>query len=632
MKAKKFLWVLLACVLALSLAAFAACGDGDKGGEETVPATAVAVSPETASVEVGKTVTLTATVTPADSTDEVKWFSDHTEIATVNGGVVTGVAKGTAVITAKAGEKSASCTVTVTEAEPTVVPVEGVTLDKTELTLYVNGEAGQDTATLTATVTPDTATDKTVAWASNDDETVTVANGVVTAVKAGTATVTATAGEKSASCAVTVIDAANIVKVTDAAGLLAAVENSENEGKTIELAAGTYALDKAVRITQDLTLAGAAEDTVVLQPGDTPWTNDTGSKGYASVVTVSGGADVTVRNLTVQNAKNITMTGAGSGTDYGSGFNLAQAGSVVLENVTVKDNAAAGIVVNKSVATLKNVATSGNGWGGVNVDITSGSGEAPAAEIVLTVDGACEFAEAAAIYSDSAANTEALAGKLDLPDTFFALTTGGGTVWTDKVTEDTTVKSVTIGGKAYVVTYATNGDAVTNNDPSGDSPWDFTYKSGITNVRDDFAVVYTWTSSRDKNYTNVVLELFVGEDYFDLTVGDPADTGIWGDLTTVSGVKIEKTLTIDSETQSEWTALGTEGAFAGEYEALIARVGSTLLVQVTFVNEAGNVYVYTYTFTGFTQSAITAQLTGNTFWVDNITVDVGTIAAVTAAD
>ena len=544
---------------------------------------------------------------------------------------------------------SASCTVTVTEAEPTVVPVEGVTLDKTELTLYVNGEAGQDTATLTATVTPDTATDKTVAWASSDDETVTVANGVVTAVKAGTATVTATAGEKSASCAVTVIDAANIVKVTDAAGLLAAVENSENEGKTIELAAGTYALDKAVRITQDLTLAGAAEDTVVLQPGDTPWTNDTGSKGYASVVTVSGGADVTVRNLTVQNAKNITMTGAGSGTDFGSGFNLAQAGSVVLENVTVKDNAAAGIVVNKSVATLKNVATSGNGWGGVNVDITSGSGEAPAAEIVLTVDGACEFAEAAAIYSDSAANTEALAGKLDLPDTFFALTTGGGTVWTDKVTEDTTVKSVTIGGKAYVVTYATNGDAVTNTDTTG-TWWD--NPVGTTNVANDFAVVYTWDKSEDEYNTDAVIEIIDGTDFYEVQVGMGSTEGKNGSAGFKNDTSVDPILTTENMYTSVLTKNGQTvedvypglnpagGAmdqksfsFNGSYVAVVVRAGAQIVIEVTFTPATGeDVYVYTYTATYSVTNALAIKLAGNPYFLDDITVDVGTITAVTAAD
>ena len=79
------------------------------------------------------------------------------------------------------------------------VPVEGVTLDQTALSLEVDG-----TATLAATVTPTEATDKTVTWTSSDETVATVANGVVTAVKAGTATITAKAGEIEATCAVTV--------------------------------------------------------------------------------------------------------------------------------------------------------------------------------------------------------------------------------------------------------------------------------------------------------------------------------------------------------------------------------------------------------------------------------------------
>ena len=79
------------------------------------------------------------------------------------------------------------------------VAVESVTLNKTELTLEVGGEE-----TLTATVAPDNATNKTVTWSSSNNTVATVANGKVTAVAAGTATITATADGKNATCAVTV--------------------------------------------------------------------------------------------------------------------------------------------------------------------------------------------------------------------------------------------------------------------------------------------------------------------------------------------------------------------------------------------------------------------------------------------
>ena len=75
---------------------------------------ALQIDQETASVEVGKTVALTATVAPADET--VTWTSSDTGIATVSDGVVTGVSAGEATITATADGKSATVVVTVTAA------------------------------------------------------------------------------------------------------------------------------------------------------------------------------------------------------------------------------------------------------------------------------------------------------------------------------------------------------------------------------------------------------------------------------------------------------------------------------------------------------------------------------------
>lgn len=74
-----------------------------------------------------------------------------------------------------------------------------VTLDKTELNLYTG-----DTAALTAAIQPEDTTDPTIAWTTTDAEVASVQNGVVTAGKTGTATITASCGEAKAQCAVTV--------------------------------------------------------------------------------------------------------------------------------------------------------------------------------------------------------------------------------------------------------------------------------------------------------------------------------------------------------------------------------------------------------------------------------------------
>ena len=81
------------------------------------------------------------------------------------------------------------------------VPATGITLDKTSVTLYSN--TTPNTVTLTATVQPNNTTD-TVVWSSSDENVATVNNGVVSAVANGTATITAKAGDQTATCTVTV--------------------------------------------------------------------------------------------------------------------------------------------------------------------------------------------------------------------------------------------------------------------------------------------------------------------------------------------------------------------------------------------------------------------------------------------
>lgn len=81
------------------------------------PATGISLNKSTLELTVGENETLVATVTPADTTDTVTWDTGRSDIATVDStGKVTAVAPGTAVIAARAGEKSAFCTVTVVAA------------------------------------------------------------------------------------------------------------------------------------------------------------------------------------------------------------------------------------------------------------------------------------------------------------------------------------------------------------------------------------------------------------------------------------------------------------------------------------------------------------------------------------
>ena len=172
-----------------------------------VPVTGVTLTPDTLSIEEGKTAELTATISPANASDQqFSWNVKDTEIASVYGytseiKTVTALKEGQTQITVTIDGQTASCTVTVT---PRTISVKSITLNKPQLSL-VKGA----TETLTATVLPTTATDKAVTWKSSDTAVATVENGVVTAVAAGNATITATAGGKTAICAVTVTNPSN---------------------------------------------------------------------------------------------------------------------------------------------------------------------------------------------------------------------------------------------------------------------------------------------------------------------------------------------------------------------------------------------------------------------------------------
>ena len=219
---------------------------GDKQVTCNVKVTAADVAVESVTLDqssleliAGKEATLTATVKPDNATNRtVAWESNATNVATVdNNGKVTAKAAGEAIITAKVGDKQVTCNVKVTAAD---VAVESVTLDQSSLELIAGKEA-----TLTATVKPDNATNRTVAWESNATNVATVDNnGKVTAKAEGTAIITAKAGDKTATCTVTVtkadvkvtqitISGKNTLNVNDVATLTADVQPGDATNKTV---------------------------------------------------------------------------------------------------------------------------------------------------------------------------------------------------------------------------------------------------------------------------------------------------------------------------------------------------------------------------------------------------------------
>ena len=166
--------------------------------KDFVPVSSITLNLSEAKLLPGETAVLNATVLPEDATDpSVTWSSSDESVATVSDGTVTAVAPGEAVITARAGEQEARCTVTV---ETPYVPVTSITVSPTQITLTEGDETN-----LTATVLPEDATDPHVAFSSSEPGVATVDDGgKVTAVKAGKAIITASAGDCKAECSVTV--------------------------------------------------------------------------------------------------------------------------------------------------------------------------------------------------------------------------------------------------------------------------------------------------------------------------------------------------------------------------------------------------------------------------------------------
>ena len=112
---------------------------------ETIEVESVEVAPTTIELAIGEETQLSASVLPVDAQYTLEWISTNDDVVTVADGVVKGIASGTAIVMAKAGNRTGSCTVSVVG-----VPVESITLNYHELELEERG-----VYTLSATVLPE---------------------------------------------------------------------------------------------------------------------------------------------------------------------------------------------------------------------------------------------------------------------------------------------------------------------------------------------------------------------------------------------------------------------------------------------------------------------------------------------
>ena len=175
---------------------------------ENVKVTGVSLDKTSAELKINESLGLKASISPADATNkDVTWATSDEKIAKVDeNGKVTAVGAGkvTITVTTKDGGFKATCEVTVRNEEVPVVKVTGVSLDKILAELKIN-----ESVELKATISPADATNKEVTWTSSDEKIAKVdANGKVTAVGAGHATIIVTTkdGNFNATCEVIVKD------------------------------------------------------------------------------------------------------------------------------------------------------------------------------------------------------------------------------------------------------------------------------------------------------------------------------------------------------------------------------------------------------------------------------------------
>ncbi|MBQ8069401.1 MAG: leucine-rich repeat protein [Bacteroidales bacterium] len=259
-----------------------------------VKVTGISISSSSLSLFIGQKATLSATVTPSDAEDQsVIWESSDKSVATVDDGLVLGVSEGTATIkvTTKEGGFTASCAVTVAE-EKHDISVTGVTLDKKQIDMVVD-----ETAILTAVVSPSDATNPKISWTSSDASVASVNDGTVKAISPGEATITVTTedGGHKATCSVIVKDKTHPVTSVslDKSELILSLGGKATLVATVSPEDATDASVEWSSSDESIVLVDGGELTAV-------------GEGAADVVvtTVDGGFQATCK-VTVEPASNV---------------------------------------------------------------------------------------------------------------------------------------------------------------------------------------------------------------------------------------------------------------------------------------------------------------------------------------
>ena len=320
-----------------------------------------------ATLEVGESMTLVARVYPNNATDKtVSWSSSNPNVVSVTQeGKITALKGGDPVtITASAGGKSAKCTVTVR------VPVTGVTLDRGSMSLVE-----EDFSTLTATVRPSNATDKSVTWSTSNSAVATVQDGRVTAVKAGSAVITVKTNDKgfSATCSVTVT--AKKVSVKSISITPESATLSLGEKLQLKLTVTpSNATDQSVKWTSSSNTIATVDDKGLVEAVG-------GGSATITATSNDGGKTATCSIKVNVNVESVSLSATELKLHPGEGYNL----TATVKPDAVPDKSVSWTTSNSSVATVSNGYVSAVGPGTAEITATSNADKSKSAKCTVKV-------------------------------------------------------------------------------------------------------------------------------------------------------------------------------------------------------------------------------------------------------
>lgn len=305
---------------------------------DSIAVTGVSLNKTAMSLGVGASETLVATISPSNATNKsVTWSSSDTSVATVSSrsGKVTAKKTGSATITATTadGGKIAICTVTV---EATAVT--GVSLNKNTLSLNIG-----DSESLTATIAPSNASNKSVTWTSSDTSVATVStSGKIDAKAAGSSTITVktTDGGKTAACTVTVFPIAVTAVDLNKTTLSLNIGSSENLVATVSPANAT---------NQSVTWS-SSDTSIVTVSSSGKVTRKAAGTATITVTTVDGGKTA-ICTVTAPQSNTPQITVSGANASKGHTVDIP----VIIQNNPGISGATLTVSYDKSVLSLNSI-------------------------------------------------------------------------------------------------------------------------------------------------------------------------------------------------------------------------------------------------------------------------------------